>query len=214
MTGPLLDDLLDQLRGGPARQLSQQLGLSPDAAMDAIGTALPVLLGALHHNVRGGGAPSLFNALELDHRGIDPSNALATALAGGGSGAGILGHVLGGHQDSAARAVGTSTGIGEERGAQLLRVLAPVVMAYLARRVFTPRETDGPSTPQASPEGVRDALEAEVAALHERSGVHAGLLSLLDRDRDGDVDLADFTAGGTGALPVQTAEMRSPRPRI
>ena len=213
MNAPLFDDLLDQLRGAPTQQLAQQLGLSPETAMQAAATALPVLLGAMHRNSRDpAGAQSLLSALEIDHRGIDPANALGNALAGGGSGLGILGHLFGNRQPSAADAVGAATGLGGDRGGMLLRVLAPVVMAYLARRLFTPRQADGPTTPQPSPDGLRTALDDEVTTLHQRGSVHPALLSVLDRDGDGDVDLHDFAANG--ALPTQTAEMRSPRPLL
>ncbi|WP_162823737.1 DUF937 domain-containing protein [Lysobacter sp. TY2-98] len=216
MNGPLYDDLLDQLRGTPARQLGDRLGLTSAGALQAAATALPVLLGALHHNTRApDGADSLLSALDFDHRGVDPANALGTALAGGGSGAGILGHLFGEHRAGAADAVGQATGLDSDRASTLLRVLAPVVMAYLSRRLFTPQEADGATTPQPSADGLRAALGQEVDALRATAEPHPGLLSLLDRDHDGDVDLADFTGvDGNGPLPVQTAEMRSPRPRI
>lgn len=215
MNAPLFDDLLDQLRGEPTQQLSRQLGLSPETTMQAVATALPVLLGAMHRNAQApSGAQSLLSALEVDHRGIDPANALGNALAGGGSGAGILGHLFGMRQPSAADAVGNATGLGQDRGGALLRLLAPVVMAYLARRLFTPRQADGPTTPQPSPDGLRSALDDEVTSLHERGNVHPALMSVLDRDQDGDVDMQDFTGNATTALPTQTAEMRSPRPLL
>jgi hypothetical protein len=214
MNAPLFDDLLDQLRGAPTQQLSRQLGLSPETTMQAVATALPLLLGAMHRNAGDSvGAQSLLSALEVDHRGIDPANALGNALAGGGSGAGILGHLFGGRQLSAADAVGNATGLGGDRGGALLRLLAPVVMAYLARRLFTPRQADGPTTPSASPQGLRSALDEEVTSLQQRGSVHPALLEVLDRDRDGDVDLNDLAAGN-GALSTQTAEMRSPRPLL
>lgn len=218
MNGPLLDDLLDQLRGAPSQQLGQHLGLPQDTVMQAVSTALPVLLGAMHRNARSpDGAASLLSALELDHRGVDPTNALATALAGGGSGGGILRHLFGPHRDSAPQAVGQAAGLEPDRAEQLLRALAPMAMAYLARRFFTPRATDGASTPQPSPEGLQAALDREMEAVRERGGA-AGLHGLLDRDHDGDVDLADFSGAhrtdDLGPLPTQTAEMRSPRPRL
>lgn len=213
MNAPLIDDLLDQLRGAPLQQLGQRLGLGPDDAYMATQTALPLLLGALNRNARTpAGADALYQALDADHRGADPGNVLGTALAGGTQGAGILRHVLGGREPVAAETVGAVAGIGQDRAQMLMRVLAPVVMAYLARRVFTPRDADGPGTPQASPEGVAAALADEERAMTQREGFGGGLLSMLDRDADGDVDLADFT--GQRALGTVTPEMRSPRSRL
>ena len=215
MNASLFDDLLDQLQGAPTRQLSQQLGLSQDTTMQAVATALPMLLGAMNRNAQGmDGAQSLLSALETDHRGIDPANALGTALAGGGSGGGILGHLFGTRQPYAADAVANATGLGPDRAGMLMRVLAPVVMAYLARRLFTPHPASGATTLQPSPDGLRSALDNEVTTLRERGNVHPALLSLLDRDGDGDVDMQDFTAANAAPLSTQTAEMRSPRPLL
>lgn len=214
MNAPLIDDLLDQLRGTPLQQLGKQLDLPPDRAYAAAETALPLLLGGLGRNARDpGGAAALYEALEMDHRGAEPGNVLGTALAGGTQGAGILRHVFGGREPLAAETVGSVAGIGQERAHALMRILAPVVLAYLARRVFTPREADGPQSPDASPEGLARTLEREEHAMRSREGFGAGLLSMLDRDRDGDVDLADFS-GTPRPLGVVTAEMRSPRSRL
>jgi hypothetical protein len=88
-------------------------------------------------------------------------------------------------------------------------------MAYLARRLFASRQSAGSATPQASPEGLQTALANEVSSLRGSGNVHPALLSILDRDHDGDVDLQDFTGAGNGnPLPAQTAEMRSPRPLL
>jgi hypothetical protein len=97
----------------------------------------------------------------------------------------------------------------------LLRMLAPVVMAYLARRVFTPADAAGRETPAPTPQGLAGALDREEREMRSREGFGGGLLSMLDRDDDGDVDLQDFVRGGGAApLDVQTAEMRSPRPLL
>lgn len=210
MNGPLFDDLLDQLRGAPLQQLAGSLGLPEEATHAAITTALPVLLGALHRNTRNsGGAESLLAAL-ADHRGVDPTNALGNALAGGGTGGAILDHLLGRHRSAAAEAVGNASGIGADRGGQLLRMLAPVVMAYLARRLSTPRDRDGASTPEPSPDGLRSALADEVMSLRRRDDLHPAALTSLDEQDD--ADTTGFTEAGP--LTIQTAEMRSPRPLL
>lgn len=212
MNGPLFDDLVNQFKGDPARQLGQSLGLSPDAALQAVTAALPLLIGGLQRNAQDpGGAQSLFGALAQDHRGIDPGNALGSALAGGSQGDGILGHVFGTRRPVAEQALGSFAGLGQDRAGTLLRVLAPIVMAYLARRVFASRAADGATTPTATPDGVRTALDTEAAEIRSRGGPGSGLMSLLDRDQDGDVDLSDFIGSGIG---TPSAEMRSPRSSI
>lgn len=216
MNAPLSDDLLQQLRGEGLHDIAARLGLSRHDADEAVSAALPLLLGAMGRNARNPqGADALFGALAQDHRGVDPGNVLGTALGGGVGGAGILRHVLGGREPVAAQTLGAIGGLGEGRAAMLLRILAPVVMAYLARRVFTPPQAAGRDTPPTSPEGLADVLQREEQAMRSRDGFGAGLLSVLDRDRDGDVDLQDFVRGAApDALGVQTAEMRSPRPLL
>jgi len=215
MNAPLFDDLIDQLRGEPTRRLAQAIDLPPQATAQAVATVLPMLLGAMQRNAQGvAGAQTLLAALDLDHRGVDPVNALTNSIAGGAYGEGVLGHLFGARQPLAADAVGEATGLDRARGATLLHVLAPVVMAYLARRVFTSNQIAGATAPQASPDGLRAALDTEVATLRERGNLHPTLLALLDRDDDGDVDIHDFTGDRGSPLSTQTAEMRSPRPRI
>ena len=210
MNGPLLDDLLDQLHGDPSRRIGGHLGISPDMTRLATDVALRVLIGAAHHAVLDDeGARSLLATLEFDHRGIDPSNALATAIAGGGDGDAVLDRILQGHRASAAHGVATASGLEVDRSERLLRLLAPVVMAYLARRLFTSSEADGASTPHPSPDGLRSALAAEVEGLRERDGTPT------PRDESlADAEMPGLGDAGLGPLPVQTAEMRSPRPRI
>ena len=216
MNAPLADDLLQQLRADGLPQIAGHLGVDPAQADEASTAAVPLLLGALGRNARSAdGAQSLFGALSQDHRGLDPGNVLGTVLAGGGAGAGILRHVLGGRQPAAARALGSVSGLGHDRAGQLLQVLAPVVLAYLARRVFTPRQATGAETPEPTPEGLGGLLQREEQQMREQDGAGTGLLSVLDRDGDGDVDLQDFVGGASAGTPQpQSAEMRSPRSLI
>jgi hypothetical protein len=210
MNGPLLGDFLDQLRGEPTRRLSQHLGISRDMTTAATDVALRVLIAATHHGVLDdAGARALLDRLEFEHRGVDPSNALATAIAGGGASDAVLESILGGNRTSAVDGVATASGLDSVRAEALLRALAPTVMAYLARRLFTPADADGASTPEPSPEGLRSALALEVEGLRDRAPEVAP-----HRDTVAGMDMPGLSDDGLGPLPVQTAEMRSPRPRL
>lgn len=216
MNAPLSDDLLQQLRADGLTDIASRLGVAPQQVDEAATAAIPLLLGALARNARDpDGARALYSALEHDHRGTDPGNVLGTVLAGRDLGSGILRHTLGGRAPLAAQTLGSIGGIGQDRAGMLLRMLAPVVLAHLARRVFTPQDAAGERTPAPTPEGLGRILEREEEAMRSRDGFGGGLLSVLDRDGDGDVDLQDFVRGrDPGPLGVQTAEMRSPRPLI
>ena len=55
--------------------------------------------------------------------------------AGGGDGAAILGHILGGRQSRAEAGIGQASGLDGGTVQQLLAMLAPLVMSFLAQRV-------------------------------------------------------------------------------
>lgn len=151
MAAPLSSDLTARLQGAPTEQIAQKLGISSSQASAAIGTALPLLLGAMGHNAsQPQGAQALYGALQDDHAGQDIGSVLGSVLGGGGQGSQILGHVFGSHQPRAAEAVGQTTGIGQDKAHMLLRWLAPIAMAYLAKRMFDHRQASGAGTPSAN----------------------------------------------------------------
>lgn len=187
MNAPLTDDLLSQLKGPQLAQIGQQLGLSQPQAADAVSAALPLLIGALGRNAsQPQGAEALFGALQRDHAGLDPGNVLASVLGGGGQGAEILGHIFGPRQNNAAQGLGAATGLGGPQANTLLKLLAPIVLAYLARRMFSQGNA---TTPQA----LSQALGEEQQQIRQQGGLGGGLLgAVLDRDGDGDADFSDL----------------------
>ncbi len=125
------------------------------------------------------------------------SAALPLLLGGGSSpatnGAGILGHIFGGDQGRAEAGLAQATGLGGERAGQLLRILAPVVMAYLAQRLS--------ATDQVDAGGLGRLLGEERQQVVQQGGVAGGLLgSLLDQDGDGQLGVSDLIRLGSGLL--------------
>jgi len=187
----LSNDLATRLEGAPAQQIAERLGITPAQASTAIGTVLPLLLGALGRNAsQPQGAESLFGALQ-EHSGRDLGDVLGTALDGHGEGGAILGHLFGDRQPRADQALGQATGLGQDKAHMLLRWLAPIVMAYLAKRMFDARHAtsaaDTAPTPTAdaatgttaappSPQSVSEVLQKE--AVHAQQQ-HGGLLDAV-----------------------------------
>ena len=194
----LVDDLMAQLQGAPLQQMAQQLGTSPAQAQDAVGAALPLLLGALGRNAaQPQGAMDLFGALQRNHSGGADLGGLLGSLLGGGSGGGqqdgaaILGHIFGGNQQRAEAGLGQATGLGANAG-QLLQMLAPIVMSFLAQRMQSGGMDAG---------GLGQVLGQERARVQQQGGLGGGLLgSLLDQDGDGQVGLGDLLKIGGGLL--------------
>lgn len=134
-----LEDLLGQQQGGDAvNQISNQLGASPTMTNMAIQMALPMILNKLANNAQTTqGAESLNNALDQHDGGILGS--LGSLLGGGNQaasndGIGILGHIFGGSQGAVAQEVSQKSGMDIGQVAQLLIMLAPLVMGYLGKQ--------------------------------------------------------------------------------
>lgn len=198
-TSSLTQELLSQLQGAPLQQLSRQLGTDPGQTAGAVGAALPLLLGALGRNAaQPQGAEALFGALQRDHAGTDLGSLLGAVLGGGGgspqaaAGSAILGHIFGGNQPRAEQGLGQATGLGGAQAAQLLALLAPIVMSFLANR----------SRQQGLDAGqLGQALGAERRQVQEQGGPGGGLLgAVLDQDGDGQFGLGDVIKLGSGLL--------------
>ena len=203
----MVNDLMAQLQGAPMQQMAQQLGASGTQIQSAVGAALPLLLGALGNNAaQPQGAAALLGALQRDHmpsatpQGLGDLGGLLGGLLGGGGGksgaglgdgAAILGHILGGNRQQTENQLGQATGLGNNAG-QLLAMLAPIVMSFLANRVQS-GNLDATTLGQT--------LGRERAQVQQQGGLGGGLLgSLLDQNGDGRLDAGDLLKLGTGLL--------------
>ncbi|MFV0304109.1 MAG: DUF937 domain-containing protein [Moheibacter sp.] len=112
-----------------------QLGIDNQQAQLAISAGIPVLLSALNKNAASGDAQNIANALEKDHNGSILDN-VSGYLSGGNfsDGLGILNHVLGGKQSQVEGAIGQTSGLGSGQIAQVLAMIAPIVMGYLGKQ--------------------------------------------------------------------------------
>ena len=197
----LAEELFQQLQGAPLEQMSQQLGAGQMQTSSAIGAALPLLLGALGKNTaQPQGAEALFGALQKDHSGLDLGSVLGAVLGGGGmapgrqtDGAAILGHIFGGAQPRAEASLGQATGLGGDKAGMLMKILAPIVMSFLARRFM--------GQGNANPGGLSQVLGQERQVAQQQGGLGGGLLgAVLDQDGDGHLGLADLLKIGGGML--------------
>lgn len=142
-----LQDLLGQAQGTEAvQQISHDVGAEPSAVNTAIQAALPMILGSLANNASTPqGAENLNNALERDHDGslLENLGGLGGLIFGGGQATapprqadagGILGHILGNNQGAVVQDASNRSGLNGGQVAQILMMLAPIVMAYLGRQ--------------------------------------------------------------------------------
>jgi len=206
MSTTLTDQLFAQLSGAPLQQISQQLGVGQAQTAGAISAALPLLLGALGRNAsQPQGADALFGALQNDFSGAGDLGGLLGAVLGGTqsrqtNGAGILGHVLGGQQPRAEAGLGQATGLGSDKAGQLMKILAPIVLAFLAKQMF---QNKGTGAAQGDPTAqlLGSILGQEQQQVRQQGGIGGGLLgAVLDQDGDGQLGLGDLLKIGGGLL--------------
>ncbi|GGK09285.1 DUF937 domain-containing protein [Luteimonas terricola] len=186
----LTDTLAAQLQGAPASQFAQRLGISQEQSSAAINAALPLLMGALGKNAsQPQGAQALFGALQKDHAGADVGSVLGSVLGGGDQGGAILGHIFGGNQARAETGVAQATGLGQGQAGQLLKMLAPIVMAYLAKQAMS----GASSQPASGAEALGGLLGQEQQQIRQQGGLGGGLLgAVLDQDGDGQLGIGDL----------------------
>lgn len=205
MNNSIVDELLGQLQGPLLGQIAGQLGTDNSQTQNAITAAIPMIVGALGRNAQTPqGADDLFGALQRDHvpaaGGVDLGGLLGSLLGGGAAmaparqmdGGGILGHIFGGAQPRAEAGLGQATGIGSDKSAQLLKILAPIVMAFLAKKVMAGGMNSG---------SLGGMLGQERAQVQQQGGLGGTLMNaVLDQDSDGQVGLGDLLKMGATFL--------------
>ena len=145
----VLDEVRNALGPDTIQQLSGALGADPATTSNAVSLALPALLGGLAHNAsRPEGAAALDNALNQHDGSIldnisgmlsgatGATSAAASPLGGnalGGIGGAILGHIFGNRRGPVEEGVGNASGLNAAQVAQLMAMLAPIVMGVLGR---------------------------------------------------------------------------------
>jgi hypothetical protein len=200
-----LQDLLGQQQGSEAvDQISQNVGAEPSAVNSAIQMALPAILGGLANNAANPeGAQNLNNALERDHDGsvLDNLGGLGGLIFGGGQQAqqqqtiparqtdagGILGHIFGNNQGQVANQISNQSGLNSGQVAQILMMLAPIVMGYLGRQK---------QQQNLDADGLSNWLGGQQQQI-QQSPQGGFLSSILDRDGDGSSmdDIASMAMG-------------------
>ncbi len=188
-----LEDLLGQQQGSQAvNQISQSLGANPTVTSSAIQMALPMILSSLANNAQQPqGAENLANALDKDHNG-GILDTLGSFLGGDNqdtnNGIGILGHIFGQKQGAVAQQVSQHSGLDIGQVAQLLIVLAPIVMGFLGKKKQEQNLDAG---------GLSSLLQNQQQQMQSSGNPMMDMVTgLMDKDHDGSAmdDLASMAA--------------------
>jgi hypothetical protein len=175
----ILETLEQQLGPSAIGQLSRSLGADPGTTSNAVSVALPALLGALSKNASTDhGAAALDRALD-DHDGSILDN-IGGFFGSGGSdiGSAILGHVFGPKRSAVEQGVGKASGLSGQQSAQMLAMLAPIVMGVLGRA----KQEQG-----LDASGLPGVLQQSAREIQSRTPALGGLSSMLDANHDGQI---------------------------
>ena len=149
------------------------------------GTGAAILGSLLGGSKQGGGAGALGSILGsvLGNAGAPASRQLDAG--------GILGNIFGKSRASAEAGLGQTTGLNNEQSSTLLKLLAPVVMAYLANQV---------KARHMNANQLGQALSAETARASAQGGTGGMFAGMFDQNGDGQLDASDLLQVGMKML--------------
>lgn len=206
--------LIDLLNSDLGKQIisgvSGKVGTSEDETASVLGSLMPTLVGAMQNNATTpDGLSGLLGALTGGKHDGGILDNLSGFLGGDDQtdGGNILGHVLGGNQENVQNNLAQSTGVGSDKIAMIMKIAAPIIMGYLAKKAMSGGLTNNPAQ---SGGGLNDILGGllgggQAQAAQGQSGSGNILTSMLDQDGDGELGLSDAIAaatkqGGIGGL--------------
>jgi len=128
-----VEEILGQL---PLPQLAAQLGVDPQTAAQAAAAVIPSLIGGLQHNADQGQEQAIAGALaQHSSSNLFDSGSVDLNSVDTQDGAKIVEHIFGDQSTQLAHAIGQKTGASGSLVNQLLPILAPIVLAYLAKKL-------------------------------------------------------------------------------
>ncbi|KQY33437.1 MULTISPECIES: DUF937 domain-containing protein [Nocardia] len=179
------DDLLSQV---PIAQIADQLGVDQATATTAVQAALPTLLGGLQVNAaEPQGAASLLGALD-NHGGlVEGDGAVDLGQVDVGDGEKIVDNVFGDEKNTVISALGAGGGTGgNDLIGKLLPILAPIVLAYLAKQLTGGGATaPAPQQTQASGGGLGDLLGGLLGGSSNSGGLGGMIGDALSKNAGG-----------------------------
>jgi hypothetical protein len=131
----LVGSLMEQLQNkGAVERIAGKLGVPPAQASSALAAGVPAILAGLARNAqKPEGASAISAALDKDHDGsvLDDDTYFDSYQEKKGDG--ILGHVFGDKTAPVASQVSALGGLDAAGGAELMKMLAPLIMGYLGK---------------------------------------------------------------------------------
>lgn len=185
-----ITDLLNSDMGKElVSSISQKTGIDASQATNVVSSGLPALMGAMQNNLSSAdGASGLLSALTSGKHDGSILDNLGGFLNGGdfSDGSKILGHVLGGNQDTMVQGLSSKTGVDSSIISKILPMLAPIVMGYLGKQTKSKGVSNGSD------------LSGMLGGLLGGAGGNSMLTSVLDQNGDGKLDVSDAMSALSG----------------
>ena len=163
------DGLIDML---PIGDIAKKLGIDENMAALAVKAAVPAIIGGLAANANKSteGAKSLEGALER-HSAKVPAGKAKVADINTDDGHKIVKNVFGAKSSDVAAAVGKNTNVAGDVIAQVLPIIAPIVLAWVGSQFFGQK-----AAPAAAP-AAKAAEAAPAGGIGDLGGMIGGLLN-------------------------------------
>lgn len=204
--------LTDLLNSDLGKQIistvGQQAGTSENETTSVLSSALPTLVNAMQHNATSEDeAGGLLGALLGGKHDGGLLDNLGGLLSGGGidteDGGKILGHVLGNDQTHIESNLSQNTGVSTDKISMILKIAAPLLMAYLANKAKSGNVQNGTDLGGLLGGLLGGSQNRTETSSNEGNG--SLLTSVLDQDGDGQLSMGDAVAaatkkGGLGGL--------------
>lgn len=189
-----LDDLLSQI---PIDQIAQQLGVDHATAETAVKSALPTLVGGLGANAQDeAGAASLESALQSHANTTILDDGIDISKVDTEDGQKIVANIFGNNTDQVASTLG-GVGGGNDLVKQLLPILAPIVLAYLAKQFTGGGNATQTQASTGGGGGLGDLLGGLLGGGNSGGGIGGALGGLLGGSGGGGIgDLLGGLLGG------------------
>jgi hypothetical protein len=203
--------ILDLINSDLGKQIisgiGNQAGTTEGETSSVLASALPTLINAMQNNTQSEqGAGGLLGALLGGKHDGGLLDNLGGLLGGGGidteDGGKILGHVLGGNQANIEAGLSQNTGVSSDKIGMILKMAAPILMAYLANQAKSNNVQNGTDLG-----GLLGGLLGGGQSQQQEAPSMGGsiLTSILDQDGDGQLGLGDAVSaatkkGGLGGL--------------
>ena len=188
MSESLFEDILGSLRAEDVDAFAREAGTDAQQTQAATGAAVSALLRGLANSTSDQqSAADLLAKLKREQAQLESASPEKPPQLDAKTADDFLSQIFGGRKENVEDRLGKATGVGKGNMGKILASLLPVVLGMMMKR-------GGKENVQTGPD-LSKWLGQEHEKMQKKGGKDLGFLdSLLDADKDGDVDIGDITS--------------------